>query len=220
MELFEIIWKYKEAFLHGLQNTIYICLLVWIIGLTVGFYLGHFANKYKAIGLSLEWIANIITALPVIVFLFWLHYPLQSLLNIVIDPFVTSVITFSIVNILGVANIYRTAISEFPNQYLLAAQTLGISQKQFIKKIQFPLILRSVTPPLLNLQINILHISLFASFIGVEEIFRMAQRVNAVAYKPVEIYTALGMFFILICLPVNLLAKYLHKKYTRDISEK
>jgi ABC-type amino acid transport system permease subunit len=220
MEILGLIWKYKEAFLHGLENTVYICLLVWFIGLAVGIYLGYFANKYKVMGLSLGWTANIITALPVIVFLFWLHYPLQSILQIVINPFITSVIAFSVVNILGVANIVRTAIAEFPDQYLLAARTLGISHKQVIRKIQFPLILRCIIPPLLNLQINMLQMSLFASFIGVEEIFRMAQRVNSIAYKPIEIYTALGLFFILICLPVNLFTKYLQGKYTRNISEK
>lgn len=220
MEILEIIWKYKQAFLHGLEITIYICLIVWGIGLLLGFYLGYFACKNRWISIPLEWLSNIITALPVIVFLFWLHYPLQSILQIVIDPFVTSVIAFSVVNILGVANIFRIAIKEFPQQYLTAARTLGIPHKQVIRKIQLPLILRNVTPALLNLQINVLQMSLFASFIGVEEIFRMAQRVNAIAYKPVEIYTALGLFFILICLPVNLLAKYLQEKYTRDISEK
>ena len=49
--------------------------------------------------------------------------------------------------------------------------------------------------------------------------FRIAQRINATIYKPVEIYTALGLFFLAVSLPVNGLARLLKERYTRDISE-
>ena len=64
-----------------------------------------------------------------------------------------------------------------------------------------------------------LTLPLFASLISVEEIFRVAQRINAQIYRPVEIYTALGLFFLAVCLPVNGLAYWLQKRYTRNISE-
>lgn len=220
MGFFELIWKYRQAFVVGLSITLKICLIVWLAGLVLGFALGFLAYKKRWMSFPLNWTSNLVAALPVIVFLFWMHYPLQAMLGVVIDPFITSVITFSIVNVLGVANIFRTAMAEMPTQYLTAAKTLGIPHKTTVRRIQLPLIFRSVTPPLITLQINILQISLFSSFIGVEDIFRMAQRINAIAYKPVEIYTALGLFFVIICLPINILARYLNRKYTRDISEK
>jgi ABC-type amino acid transport system permease subunit len=65
-----------------------------------------------------------------------------------------------------------------------------------------------------------LQLTLFASLISVEEIFRVAQRINATIYQPVEIYTALAIFFLIICLPLNGLAIYLKKKYTLNLSEK
>ena len=65
-----------------------------------------------------------------------------------------------------------------------------------------------------------LHATLFASLISVEEIFRVSQRINSTIYRPVEIYTALAFFFLLVCLPINLTAAYLKKRYTRDFSER
>lgn len=65
-----------------------------------------------------------------------------------------------------------------------------------------------------------LHTTLFASLISVEEIFRVAQRINAKIYKPVEIYTALGVFFLLVCLPLNGFALGLKKRYGRNLSER
>jgi ABC-type amino acid transport system permease subunit len=60
---------------------------------------------------------------------------------------------------------------------------------------------------------------LFASLISVEEIFRVSQRINSLEYKPVEIYTALALFFLSISLPVNALALWLRSRFTRNISE-
>jgi len=65
-----------------------------------------------------------------------------------------------------------------------------------------------------------LHATLFTSMISVEELFRVAQRINAQIYKPIEIYTALGVFFLAICLPVNFFALWFKQKYTRNVSER
>ena len=139
--------------------------------------------------------------------------------DIVVDPFYTAALTLSIVNIFGVADLVRTALDDFPKQYLTAAKVSGLTKKQTIMNIQLPLIFRQVLPGLLLLQVMMLHTTLFASLISVEEIFRVAQRINAQIYRPVEIYTALGVFFLMVSLPINGFALWFKAKFTRDISE-
>jgi polar amino acid transport system permease protein len=109
--------------------------------------------------------------------------------------FYTAAFTLTIINIFGVADIVRGALNDFPQQYLIAAKVTGLTRSQTVLKIQLPLILRQALPPLLIQQVIMLHTTLFASLISVEEIFRVAQRINAQIYRPVEIYTALGVFF-------------------------
>src|SRR5205823_5976573 len=104
--------------------------------------------------------------------------------------------------------------------HLIAAQVCGLSTRETALKIQLPLVLQQSLPGLLMLQINMLQATLFASLISVEEIFRVAQRINATVYRPVQIYTALALFFLLICLPLNGVALWLKYRYTRDLSEK
>ncbi len=140
--------------------------------------------------------------------------------NIVVDPFYTAALTLSIVNVFGVCDVVRAALDSFPEQYVTAARVSGLSTRQTIFKIQMPLLVRQVLPGLLILQVTMLHTTLFASLISVEEIFRVAQRINAQIYKPVEIYTALGVFFLMVCLPVNGFAMWLKQKYGRDLSER
>jgi len=138
---------------------------------------------------------------------------------VVINPFITAAVTLSIVNIVAVADLVRTQVDDFPKQYLTAAKVCGLSPAKTVRYIQFPIIFRQILPGLMLLQVTMLHTTLFASLISVEEIFRVAQRINSSIYKPVEIYTALGVFFLLICLPINGLALFLRAKFTRNLSE-
>jgi ABC-type amino acid transport system permease subunit len=160
-----------------------------------------------------------LSGIPVLVYLFWAHYPLQALLGVVIDPFYTAAAVLSSINVFAVSDLISSNLLDFPEQYNIAARVCGLSATTTVLRIQLPIILRRVIPALLPLQIIMLHSTLFASLISVEEIFRVCQRVNSIEYKPVEIYTALALLFLLTSLPVNGLAIWLRKRFTRDLSE-
>ena len=154
------------------------------------------------------------------VLLFWLHYPAQQILGVVIHPFYTAALVLSLVNMLGVEMIVRGAIEAVPSEFRDAGRVSGLSRRTIIFRIDLPLILRHVLSPLLVSQVVMLHMTLFASLISVDELLRMAQRINSQVYKPVEIYTALGLFFLIVSLPINGIALILKQKFGRDFSER
>lgn len=220
MSVLDILINYHIAFLKGLFVTMQLSLLIWGSGMILGTALGIAGSRSPIwVGIPSRGFSFFLSGVPLLVFLFWLHYPAQAMFNLVIDPFYTAAFTLSIVNIFGVADIVRGALNDFPNQYMIAARVTGLTREQTIFKIQLPLILREIMPPLLLLQVAMLHTTLFASLISVDEIFRAAQRINAQIYRPVEIYTALGVFFLAVCLPINGLAFWLKRNFTRNLSE-
>lgn len=220
MNVFDIIVNYHVAFLKGLAVTMQLCAIIWGCGIVIGAALGWAGAQWRvSVGLPTRVISFLLGGIPILVFLFWLHYPAQAMFNLVIDPFYTAAFTLSIINVFAVADLVRGVLMDFPGQYLIAARVTGLTRAQTIFSIQLPLILRQIIPGLLLLQITMLHTSLFASLISVEEIFRVAQRINAQIYRPVEIYTALGIFFLAVCLPVNGMAYWLRHKFTRNMSE-
>jgi len=218
--MIRIIIDYREAFIQGLMVTIKLCLTIWTFGLVIGGSLGVLETKWGGIAVVSRSLAFVVSGIPVLVFLFWLHYPVQALAGVVINPFYTAALTLTIVNIFLVAGIVRHGISDLPAQFVETAIVCGLPRRKILWRIQLPLVLRYIIPPLLQTQVGMLHLTLFASLISVDEIFRMAQRVNAIVYRPVEVYSALGIFFLMVCLPLNGLALYLKGKYSRDISEK
>lgn len=220
MNVFDILIKYYPAFLEGLGVSLQLAAVIWTAGLVLGGALGLAGARWRlSVGGPSRLFSFLLSGIPILVFLFWLHYPVQAMFSVVIDPFYTAAATLSIVNIFGVADIVRGALVDFPQQYLTAAKVTGLTRRQTIFKIQLPLILRQALPALMMLQVVMLHTTLFASLISVEEIFRVAQRINAQIYRPVEIYTALGLFFLAVSLPINGVALWLRARFTRDTSE-
>jgi len=220
MNAFEILSKYREEFLIGIGVTLKIALIVWIIGLVVGGILGIFGAKYKKfVGIPSRTISFILSGIPVIVFLFWLHYPAQRLLGVVIDGFYSTVFALSVINTFLIADLVRNALSNFPEQYIVSAEVMGFSSREITWKIQIPLILRQIISSILLIQIVMLHSTLFGSFISVDEIFRIALRVNSEVYRPVEVFSLLAIFFLIISLPIAGVASWLKKKYSRNLSK-
>lgn len=221
MSVLDILINYHMAFLQGLRVTLELCLIIWSCGLIFGTALGVVSANYgRSWGRFTHGMSFVFSAIPTLVILFWLHYPAQAAFDVVIDPFYTASLTFALVNIFAVGELVRQAIADFPRQYIIAGKVCGLSHGDLVLRIQLPILFRQLLPPLMVQQVIMLHATLFASLISVEEIFRVSQRINSTIYRPVEIYTALAFFFLLVCLPINLVAYYLKKRYTRDFSER
>ncbi len=220
MGVFDIIVTFRAAFLSGLAVTLELCAIIWSAGLVLGGLLGVAGDRWPGGFGAVSRVGSfILSGLPVLVFLFWLHYPLQVALGVVIPPFYTAAAALATLNVFAVSELVRGVLHDFPAQYVTAAKVCGLTPAQTARHIQLPIILRQLLPGLLTTQVYMLQATLFASLISVDEIFRVAQQVNARVFRPVQIYTALGLFFLAVCLPLNGLALWLRKRYTRDLSE-
>jgi len=221
MSVLDILITYHMAFLQGLSVTLQLCLVIWSSGIVFGIFLGVVGAHYPfSWGHFTRGMSFGFSAIPTLVVLFWLHYPAQAAFNVVIDPFYTAALTLSLVNMFAVGEMVRQAVADFPAQYVTAGRVCGLGVRDIVAKIQLPILFRQLLPGLMVLQVGMLHATLFASLISVEEIFRVSQRINSQIYRPVEIYTALAFFFLIVCLPINLGAAYLKRRYTRDLSER
>jgi ABC-type amino acid transport system permease subunit len=217
--MLEIIYTYREAFLKGLSVTVSLSSITWSVGLVFGSILGFLAAKWpKSWGRIIRSFSFFLSSVPIIVLLFWLHYPAQQIIGVIIHPFYTSVFVLSLVNIFTIETIVCGGIESVPHEFYDAGKVTGLSRFNIAIRIEFPLVLRNILSPILVSQVVMLHMTLFASLISVDELLRMSQRINSQIYKPVEIYTALGLFFLLVSLPLNGFAIILKKKFGRDFS--
>ncbi|MBX3356515.1 MAG: ABC transporter permease subunit [Phycisphaeraceae bacterium] len=201
--------------------TLKLCGIAWLIGFPLGIGFGLAGARWpRSAGRVLQAIAVLFAAVPVLVVLFWLHYPAQAMLGMVIDPFLTATVTLMAYTAILVADAVRLGLGDFPAQFDVAAKVCGLRHSQILLRIKLPLMFRRLLPTALSIIVVILQASLFASLISVNEIFRVAQRINSMVYKPVELFTALALFFVVVCVPLHIAAIVLRYRYTRDVSER
>jgi ABC-type amino acid transport system permease subunit len=212
--MLEILINYHQAFLGGLLVTLKLIFFIALIGIPLGVLLGVIGARYsEEIGNIVSTLDFFTSAIPVIVLLFWLHYPLQSMLSIVVDPFWTTVGALGLLNTILTAKLVQHEMKLIPKSYRDAAHTLGLSHFTTARVIELPILARRIIPNLLTNQSLMLQYTLLASFISVPELFRVAQNINSIVYKPVEVYSLLVLFFLVILGPLHLLAGYLKRRY-------
>lgn len=209
-----LISQYWSLLLQGLGTTLKLLGLAILFGIPFGVLLGVSAARYHvSIRYILNWLVLLIKSIPFLVFLFWLHYPLQAVLAVVIPPFYTATVALILVNTVLTASTIFRAFEQIPKVHQEAGKTLGLKRRDIVRYIELPVVLRKSAPQLLVNQASMLEYTLLASFISVQELFRTVQTINAMVYKPVELYTLLVFFFILILLPINLVVAHIQKRY-------
>lgn len=217
--MFQILITYHELFLQGFITTLKLLGLIILIGVPLGTLLGIVGGRYsEEIGSAIKGARFITKVIPVLVLLFWLHYPLQGLLGVVVNPFWTSVLALGMVNLIAVAYLISSELKQLPMSYREAGITLGMSSNQIVRHVELPLLIRRTLPQILLIQAAMLEYTLFTSLISVPEIFRVSQTINSMTYQPVAIYSLLVLFFFIILAPLHVLISWIQKRYVPKYS--
>lgn len=215
--MLQVLINYHTMWIQGFSNTLGLLGSIMLIGIPLGILIGIIGGKFNTeLGAIIRAARFITKVIPVLVLLFWLHFPLQGMLGIVVKPFFTTIVALGVINMIAIAFIISTELQLLPKSYREAGMTLGMSPVQIIRYIELPLLIRRTLPQILLVQASMLEYTLFASLISVPELFRTAQSINAMIYKPVVIYSLLVIFFLLILGPLHLIINWFQKKYVPE----
>ena len=217
MGVLDIISEYWPALLNGLKVTLFISICACVFGLLSGFSLGVLAYRSSVARISLHILGFVSLSIPFLVWLYWFHFPLQQIFQIVVPPTWTTIFLLSFLNCIAVAEIWNSSLKNTDKEGYLVARMYGLKPVDAVRYIQVPIAVRQALPMLLALQVAILQLTLFSSLISVEEIFRVSQRINSAIYRPIEIYSALAIFFLVVCGPIYLFAFLLQKRFSRQL---
>jgi len=211
--MIDILIEYRHLFLQGLLMTVELLFLIVLIGVPLGILLGAIGGRssksISSVVSSLKFLTKIV---PVLVLLFWLHFPLQAILGIVVDPFWTTVVALGFVNMVAVAFIIQSELKLLPIAYKEAGVTLGMTNSQIVKHIELPILMKRALPSIALNQATMLEYTLFASLISVPELFKVSQTINSMVYDPVAIYSLLVLFFAIILAPLHILITIYKKR--------
>lgn len=180
----------------GLLYTIPLSLLSFALGSALGFATA-IARLYggKALASAAGFYVWIVRGTPLLVQLFLIFYGLPNL-GIVLDAFPAALIGFTVSVGAYTSEIMRAAIGSVPAGQWEAAYSVGMSWRQALSRTVLPQAARFALPPLGNSFISLVKDTSLAAAITVPELFQSAQRVAAVTYEPLVLYTEAALIYL------------------------
>ncbi|WP_313804958.1 amino acid ABC transporter permease [Cytobacillus sp.] len=154
---------------------------------------------------------------PLLVQLFIIFYGLPTI-GVVIDPFPSAVIGFSLNVGAYASEIIRAAILSIPKGQWEAGYSIGMSYPQTLKRIILPQASRVSLPPLSNTFISLVKDTSLAAMILVTEMFRRAQEIAATNYEFLLLYLEVALIYWVICFILSIVQGRLEKRMDRFAS--
>lgn len=199
----------------GLVFTVPLTLMSFAAGLLLAFVvalLRLFGSR--PIVALMRFYVWLIRGTPLLVQLFVIFYGLPSA-GIVLDPLPAALIGFTL-NV-GAYNseVIRAAIESIPKGQWEAAYSLNMTRRQAMLRTVLPQAARVAVPPLANSFIALVKDTSLAAVLTVPEIFQAAQRIAAVTYEPLILYTEAALIYLAFSSVLSALQTRLEKRFGR-----
>ncbi|BBQ87634.1 amino acid ABC transporter permease [Raoultella ornithinolytica] len=200
----------------GLVFTIPITLISFSLGLLLGFIVAlirlYGPASLKSVVRFYVWI---IRGTPLLVQLFLIFYALPSV-GITLDAFPAAVIGFTLNVGAFTSEVIRATLLSVAKGQWEAAHSIGMSWGQSLRYIILPQAARVAVPPLSNTFISLVKDTSLASVITVPELFLAAQRIAAVTYQPLILYSEAALLYLLISSVLSYLQSRLELRLERN----
>ena len=205
--------------LGGLTGTIPLALASFAIGLVLALAVALMRlSKNRVVSGIARFYVSVIRGTPLLVQLFVIFYGMPSV-GIVLDPWPSAIIAFSL-NVGGYgAEVIRAAILSVPKGQWEAGYTIGMSHGTALRRIILPQAARVSVPPLSNTFISLVKDTSLASLILVTELFRVAQEIAAFSGEFMLIYLEAALIYWLFCLVLSGGQGRLEKRLDRYVAQ-
>ncbi len=189
--------SFWNILLPGLTATIPLTAVSFAIGLVIAIVVAlvQFARVpvLRQIARFYIWVVR---GTPLLVQLYLVFYGLPDL-GIVLEPFPTAVLVFSLSTGAYGAEIIRAALESVPEGQLEAGYCVGLSYLQVIWRIVLPQAMRTAFPSLSNEVISMVKDTSLASNITVLEMLMATQRIISRTYETLPLYIEVALFYLL-----------------------
>ncbi|MCI9047194.1 MAG: amino acid ABC transporter permease [Hungatella sp.] len=204
--------SFTKILIPGLTATIPLTIISFSIAMVIAVVMAliQFANV-KVLKELARFYIWVVRGTPLLVQLYVIFFGLPSL-GIVLDPFPSAVIVFSINEGAYGAEIIRAALESVPKGQLEAGYCVGMSYLQTMRRIILPQALRTAFPSLSNSLIAMVKDTSLAANITVTEMFMATQRIVARTYEPLALYIEVGVIYLMFSTVLTWLQRLGEKK--------
>ena len=198
---FELIEPYIPMFMSGLVVTCQVTAAALVIALALGFLIAVLkVLPCRPLRAVLSFYTSIFRGVPLIVLLFLAYFATPQLTGFKISMFAAGVITLGLNGSATVSETVRGGI-----------EAIGLRYVPTMRKIVVPQAMRSIAPALVNEVITVLKSSSLVATIGLMDMMRAAQSVQALTYRAFEPFLVAAVVYYVIVMALTALGNRLER---------
>ena len=217
-----VIWNaLPYLFLDGMAFTLMLTFWATLLGLVFGTalalmrlsnlgWLSHLAGAY----------VNIMRALPLVLVIFWFYFLVPLLAQwasgarvpVRIDPFLSSVITFTLFEAAYFCEIMRSGIQSLPRGQTLASQALGLTRVQGLVSVVLPQAMRNMLPLILTQTIVLFQDTSLVYVLSITDFLGAAAKIAQRDGRLLEMYLFAAAIYFLISFVASQAVRRLQKR--------
>lgn len=210
---FDLLQPYIPMFQSGLAVTCEITAAALVIAFALGALIA--VGKVlpcRPLRAVLSFYTSVFRGVPLIVLLFLVYFATPQLTGYKIDMFTASVLTLGLNGSATVSETLRGGIEGVDAGQYDAARSIGLPYSKMMRLIVIPDALRSVAPALVNEVITVLKSSSLVATIGLMDMMRAAQSVQALTYRAFEPFLAVAVVYYLIVMALVAVSRRLERR--------
>lgn len=206
---FQFLWSYRWLIVDGIGVTIGFTAAIVVLGILIGLVMGlMMLSRFSVLRALAATYIELFRCTPVLVQLVWIYYALPILSGIELSGVAAGITALSLYGGAFYAEIIRGGVVSIDTGQNEAGMALGMTPYKVMKRIVLPQALRRMVPPMLNQSIIQLKNTSLVSIIAVPDLLYQGQIIAHDSYRPLEVYTAIAISYLVILFPLTMLARY------------
>jgi len=138
--------------------------------------------------------------------------------NSIITPFIAGMLALGLNEGAYMSEIVRAGILAVPEGQTEAAQSLGMTRLQTMRRIVLPQAMRVILPPTGNETISMLKTTSLVSYLAVTELLYSVQQIYAVNYRVIPLLIVASLWYLIMTTVLTIGQYYLERHFGRGAS--
>jgi len=183
------------AILSGLKVTLGIWVAATVLGIALGFVVAAFRHfGPRPLGLSLRLAVECLRGTPFLIQIFLLYFG-GPFVGLSLDPVPAGLLGLSLYAAAYFSEIFRAGFAAVPRGHVEAAQCVGLSQAQIVRRILIPEMTMLVLPQCVNMAVILVKETAVLSIIAVPEATAVISALGSQQYAFVESLFLLAVIY-------------------------
>lgn len=210
--------KVLPFLVKGLQVTVQLTVISMALSLVAGLIVALVRMSPGPIGMVGFVYVQVFRALSLYVYILFIYFGVAAAFHIDFDPITAGVVSLTLLNSAYMAEIYRAAIQAVDPGQREAARSLGLGSIATFASVTFPQAWRIAIPSLVNQFTDIIKDSSLVAAIGTPDLMYQTIDRNSNFQRPFELFTLVGVIYLVLVLIVAYLASRLEKRLHRHLA--